>query len=37
MLSLNCSEISMYIKIRTEELTECAWYIIGNNSKKHKQ
>ena len=37
-MSLKYSEISTYEKtFQTEERTECAWYIIENNSKNEKQ
>ena len=39
MLSLNCSERNTYDKntFRTEECTECAWYVIENNDENKKQ
>ena len=38
LMSLNCSEISTYKKstFRTEERTECDWYIIENSYKNQK-
>ena len=34
LMALNCSEITTQKNtFRTEERTECAWYIIENNSK----